>query len=392
MTSQNAPFVAPPPQGANSDPDSDPASENLEGAQTLQPAPSANAGLSDVKVHQAQGGMWHRLYVWTWIATLSVIGFTLLGLKTMPLHGYKGDLLDRVQVSVQVDRLLAILRGQVVPTTEGEAVVSMIPSLLESTEIYGMLPVRAADGNSAWRAYRARVPLTSGRGKIVVIVADLGLDDFATERAIDLPPAVTLEFSPYGRSLTRWALFAREKGHELLLSLPLEGLPESGIDAGDLELAQEQGAPETLHRLKSVLGRMTGYVGVTGGNPSSFFNNLEASRPVLRDISSRGLLFLAESSRTRQALSYARSLRMPTARLDTTFSEAQTREEIDERLRELTARARRSRSATIVRFAPLPTTLNALSDWLVALDDSRGYQVIPLTAVFAPSSGRQRSF
>ena len=381
MTSKNAPFVAPPPQDSSQG--SSDAPETSE---------SATSSLPEIKIRHARGGMWHRLYVWTWIATLSVIGFTMLGLKSISLHGYRGDLSDREQVSVQVDRLLAILRGQVVPTTEGGAVVSMIPSLLESTELYGMLPVRSADGNSAWRAYRARVPLTPGRGKVVVIVADLGLDDLATERAIDLPPAVTLEFSPYGRSLTRWALFAREKGHELLLSLPLEGLPQSGIEAGDLALVPAQGAPETMHRLKSVLGRMTGYVGVASGNPSNFFSDRSIFDPVLRDIASRGLLFLAASSESRQALSHARSLRMPAARLDTAFSQAQTREQIDEQLYELTRRARRRRTATIVRFAPLPVTLDALSAWLVALDDQRAYQVIPLTAVFAPSSGRQRSF
>ena len=385
MTSNNAPFVAPPPQNF-----SDAGSSDASG--TSEAVPTAELPLPAIRISQARGGMWHRLYVWTWIATLSIVGFMMLGLKTMSLHGYSGDLMDRVQVSVRVDRLLAILRGQVVPTTEGEAVVSMIPSLLESTEIYGMLPVRSADGNSAWQSYRARIPLTPGRGKVVVIVADLGLDDFATERAIDLPPAVTLEFSPYGRSLTRWALFAREKGHELLLSLPLEGLPQSGFDAGDLEIAKEQGTPKTMHRLKSVLGRMTGYVGVASGNPSNFFDDLDTSRPVLQDISARGLLFLAAPSQTRQALSYARSLRMPTARIDAALSQAQTREQIDDRLREITRRARRSRTATIVRFAPLPTTLDALSAWLLALDDTRGYQVIPLTAAFAPTSGRQRRF
>ncbi len=383
MTSQNTPFVAPPPQDSSDASDASDAPVSSETPAPLLPA---------VKVHQDHGGVWHRLYVWTWIATLSVIGFMVLGLKTISLHGYSGDMSEREQVSLQVDRLLAILRGQVVPATEGEAVVSMIPSLLESTEIYGMLPIRSADGNSAWRAYRARVPLTPGRGKVVVIVADLGLDDLATERAIDLPPAVTLEFSPYGRSLTRWALFAREKGHELLLSLPLEGLPQSGLEAGDLALVPAQGAPETMHRLKSVLGRMTGYVGVASGNPSNFFSDRSIFDPVLRDLASRGLLFLAASSQPRQALSHARSLRMPAARLDTAFSQAQTREQIDEQLYELTRRARRRRTATIVRFAPLPVTLDALSAWLVALDDQRAYQVIPLTAVFAPSSGRQRSF
>ena len=92
-------------------------------------------------------------------------------------------------------------------------------------------------GNRVWRAYRSRVPVTAGRGKIVVIVSGLGLDRRVTERAIDMPAVVTLEFSPYGRSLSRWALFARERGHELLLSLPVEGFPDSGIDAGNLQLS-----------------------------------------------------------------------------------------------------------------------------------------------------------
>ena len=88
----------------------------------------------------------------------------------------------------------------------------MIPSLLEPTEIYGMLPVRSDDVNRVWRAYRSRVPVTAGRGKIVVLVSGLGLDRRVTERAIDMPAVVTLGFSPYGRSLSRWAIICIARG------------------------------------------------------------------------------------------------------------------------------------------------------------------------------------
>ena len=349
---------------------------------------------------QARSSIWRKLYAWTWITTLIIIGATFLGFELLPPHSFSENFSDgRPKVSIRVDRTLAILRGQVIINSD-EEVISMIPSLLEPTEIYGMLPVRSDDGNRVWRAYRSRVPVTAGRGKIVVIVSGLGLDRRVTERAIDMPAVVTLEFSPYGRSLSRWALFARERGHEMLLSLPVEGFPDSGIDAGNLQLSVKQGASENIHRLKSALGRMTGYVGISTSNKSPFLADQVALSPILRDIAARGLLFLDSglldpktlSQSLRGSSSREATTRMPLAKLDLSLDQAQTREEIELALEKITSSTRGKSAATIIRFAPLPVTLEVLDEWLVLLDSSRGHQVIPLSAIFSANSGKQRRF
>ena len=368
---------------------------------TGDPSASASSeGQPALSFRQARSSIWRKLYVWTWITTLVIIGATFLGFKLLPPHSFSENFSDgRPQVSVRVDRTLAILRGQIIVNSD-EEVVSMIPSLLEPTEIYGLLPVRSEDGKRVWRAYRSRVPITAGRGKIVVIVSGLGLDRRVTERAIDMPAAVTLEFSPYGRSLSRWALFARERDHELLLSLPVEGFPDSGIDAGNLQLSVKQGASENIHRFKTALGRLTGYVGISTGHKSPFFSDQAIFSPILRDIATRGLLFLdvglldekALSQSLRASSSRNEASRLPLAKLDLSLDQAQTREEIELALEKITSSTRGKSAATIVRFAPLPVTLEVLDEWLVLLDSSRRHQVVPFSAIFSANSGKQKRF
>ena len=83
---------------------------------------------------------------------------------------------------------------------------------------------------------------------------------------------------------------------------------------------------------------------------------------------------------------------MPLAKLDLSLDQAQTREEIELALEKITSSTRGKSAATIIRFAPLPVTLEVLDEWLVLLDSSRGHQVIPLSAIFSANSGKQRRF
>lgn len=354
---------------------------------------------------QDRAGIWRKLYAWVWVVTISIVGFTILGFAMLPPHRFMENISDgRPQQSIQIDRLLAALRGQVIVDSQSE-IITLVPSLVEITDIYGLLPIRSISGDTPWQTYRAKEKITPGKGKVVVIISGMGLDQQATERAIDMPSAVTLEFSPYGRSLGRWALFAREKGHELLLSLPLEGSENSGIDAGNLEISIKHEIPENIHRLKTALGRMTGYIGISSGYNSPFLNEQDAMAPILRDIASRGLIIVNTDSLNNKQLARtfaqksaqtsknkAKSLKVPMANFDFSIDKAQTRETVEQTLQKITEKSRKNSTATIVRFSPLPVNLDAISEWLVQLENSPRHQVIPLSAIFSEKTNRQRKF
>ena len=96
------------------------------------------------------------------------------------------------------------------------------PALLEPGA-YGPLPKIGADGRTAIRAYARGHDRTDNRPRVGLIVGGLGMNQALTEETIRrLPGAVTLAFSPYATRIALLLDRARDKGMEMLVSLPLE--------------------------------------------------------------------------------------------------------------------------------------------------------------------------
>ncbi|HET6519758.1 MAG TPA: divergent polysaccharide deacetylase family protein, partial [Geminicoccaceae bacterium] len=89
---------------------------------------------------------------------------------------------------------------------------------------YGPLPRVGPDARAPHRVYaRGSDPAAGdGRPRVALLVTGLGLWSAATEVALNLPPAVSLAFSPYTPDLPGLLKRARGAGHEVLLVLPME--------------------------------------------------------------------------------------------------------------------------------------------------------------------------
>ena len=57
---------------------------------------------------------------------------------------------------------------------------------------------------------------------IALVIDDMGLDLRGSQRAVALPPYVTLSYIPYASNLRDQTREARDAGHELLLHMPME--------------------------------------------------------------------------------------------------------------------------------------------------------------------------
>jgi hypothetical protein len=67
----------------------------------------------------------------------------------------------------------------------------------------------------AWRRYASVYQATTEQPRIAVVLTGLGFSSRATKSAIeDLPPGVTLSFTPYVQKLPQWNAMARGNGHE----------------------------------------------------------------------------------------------------------------------------------------------------------------------------------
>ncbi len=254
------------------------------------------------------------------------------------------------------------------------------PDLLEPSP-YGPLPIRAADGRTPVQAYARPFLGDPDKPRIAIIVTKLGLSRARTEQAIaDLPPEVSLAFSPYGRGLEDWGRKARKAGHEVLLMIPMEpvGYPDS--DPGPLALMTMLTKAGNIDRLHRVLGRMTAYVGIVSEMGSRFTASPQALAPMIADLARRGLLVVDSRTTARSVLAdEARTAGLAVAVNDRIIDNIADPSEIDRYLRELETLALR-RGYALGMGRPYPVTIARIRAWAKGLSE-RGFVLAPVSAL-----------
>ena len=233
-----------------------------------------------------------------------------------------------------------------------------------------------------WERFRQPFNMDDKRPRIAVVLTGLGLSDSATEAAINqLPPAVTLSFSPYARGLERWIALARARGHEVMLDLPMEPTSFPNEDPGPQALLTSLSPQANLDRLDWVLSRGSAYVGLAGSMGSRFTASREAVEPVLREVNARGLIFLDRRTTEDSLVSaVAEAIGLPTAINNRSVDERQaSRVAIDARLAQI-ERIALTDGFAVAMAQPYPVTLDRLAEWTTELT-SRGFAVAPISAL-----------
>lgn len=238
----------------------------------------------------------------------------------------------------------------------------------------------APHGEPPWQHYAIPFDRDRAGPRIAVVMAGLGLSAAATEAAIkQLPPTVTLSFSPYARLLNQWIALARVNGHEVMLDLPME--PVTDDDPGPHALMTVLDKAQNLKRLDWLLKRGNSYVGVAGMMGSRFAASQEHMAPILENLNERGLLFLDNrSTEESTASTLAQNIGLPHVVNDRTLDAAQaSRLAINARLSEI-ERLARENGAAVAMAQPYPVTIERLRDWAVDIE-SRGFVLTPITAL-----------
>lgn len=252
-------------------------------------------------------------------------------------------------------------------------------ALIEETP-EGKLPVVASDGTRPVDRY-AR-PWSGARGtRIAIVIGGLGLSQTGTQRALNtLPEDITLAFAASGNSLFRWMPIARRGGHEILLQVPLEPFDYPENDPGRLTLVSHDSAAANLKRLHEAMGRMTNYTGIMNHLGGRFLADPEGLEPVMRDISSRGLLFLDDGS-SAQSLSatYAKAFGAPHAFADVVLDQEVSKAAVLKKLDELERIALRKGSAIGVASA-FNESVDAVTEWARAAP-GRGIEIVGVSVL-----------
>ena len=244
----------------------------------------------------------------------------------------------------------------------------------------GDLPKMGPDGRSPAEAYARPFNAVAGTPRISLIVGGLGMTQKHTLAAInELPPEVTLSFVPYATDLQGWINKARAAGHEVLLELPMEAYDYPNVDTGPQTLVTSAKPEENLRRLNILLGKTTGYFGVTNYQGAKFATDAAAATPVMKALKDRGLVFLHDGAAARSVLPQAADQ----TGLDFTVADRIVDAElsadaIDRELLALEALAIQNGKAIGVGFA-YPVTIEQFRLWAEGLK-AKGYQLAPASA------------
>jgi polysaccharide deacetylase 2 family uncharacterized protein YibQ len=254
-----------------------------------------------------------------------------------------------------------------------------IAGFIERTSA-GDLPKIGADGRTPAQVYARPFAGATDKPRIGLIVGGLGMTAKHTQIAIsELPPEVTLSFVPYAPNLQDWINKARAAGHEVLLELPMEAYDYPNVDTGPLTLVTSAKPEENVRRLNVLLGKASGYFGVTNYQGARFATDAAAATPVMKALKDRGLVFLHDGAAARSALPQAATQTgLDFTVADRIVDSELTADSIDRELLALEALAIQNGSAIGVGFA-YPVTIEQFRLWAEGLK-AKGYQLAPASA------------
>lgn len=243
----------------------------------------------------------------------------------------------------------------------------------------GILPIVSASGHKAYKLY-ARAFATTDKPKIAIIMTGVGISARGTDAAIrKLPGEVTLAFAPYGRDLELQVNEARSEGHEILLQVPMEPQDYPQSDPGPHTLRAGDAKGENMARLRWLMSRFTGYVGLTNFMGSRLQRDSASYGAVLEEINRRGLLFIDDGT-TADSMTdgISQRLRMPSAMADR-VAETDGRISLEQLLKDTEAIARK-RGRAIVTIPALPANIDRVAAYTRTLAE-RGVVLAPISAI-----------
>ena len=255
------------------------------------------------------------------------------------------------------------------------------PALEEAAADYPgkLLPRVGADRRSPMQAYAALSNPADIRPRIAILMGGIGMSVSESEDAIqNLPAAVSFAVSPYAYRPDPLLAQARQRGHEYLVSIPMEPQGYPLDDPGTRALMTGNSDAENMKLLDWALTRFGGYVGATGAlsglRGERFAASTPQMAPVLTDLAARGLLYIdPRPGEKRPPDVVGRGV-------DVVIDAPAVRTEIEAKLARLEQIAHDRGSAIGLAGMPRPVTVDRIAAWANTLA-SRGFALMPVSAV-----------
>ena len=255
-----------------------------------------------------------------------------------------------------------------------------VAGLYESASV-GLLPTRREEDNlTPFEAYKRPFQRQSDKPLLSFVIFDAGLSREQTEKIInDFPPEVTLVFSPYSRDLKLLTDVARQDGHEVWLTLPLETKNYPLDDPGPSSLLVNASAEQNKSRLISLLASTQGYAGFFSQKDHVFRREDAVVNPALQEIFERGLAIIDSNTSLYSFVGELAARRdYPNAKINLWLDDNLTAVALNQKTRQMIEFANANGKA-IVMLRSNPASLKALDKFLKSAA-AKDYQLAPASA------------
>lgn len=255
-------------------------------------------------------------------------------------------------------------------------VAAPAPEISETVE-GETLPKRGA-GNAIPATIYARAFTRNPEQKLLsIVVLDVGMNTQSMALIAALPKTTTLAFSPYAPDAQKRIDLLRSAGFEVWAMLPAMTISYPQEDPGPLGLVASLPPDEITRRLRAVLARTLGAVGLLLPAEETFSKKTVALSPVVAELDARGLR--AFSAHRADDPAYDKKIRRADLWLDAVADEAL----IQQALTKIPEMLEKKSTLVLVTTAR-PQTLVLLNRWLNAHPLKEPITLAPLSALWLP--------
>ncbi|MBL1146700.1 MAG: divergent polysaccharide deacetylase family protein [Pseudomonadota bacterium] len=224
-------------------------------------------------------------------------------------------------------------------------------------------------------------------GRIAVVMGEMGLSRSVTVQALEeLPPEISLAFSPYAENLPGLIFQAKNQNRSVLLEIPMEPYSFPDDDPGPAALLTRNSHPRNQAALEASLQKAEGISGVMPWMGQRFMATAEYVDPLIRMLRAKNLYMIdgttprdlrETAQKPTLAATTAQRYKLPYLGVDIVLDETATRAHIMRQLR-IAEEAARATDEPVIAFAqPYPVTVEVLRDWEKTLQ-TRNITLVPV--------------
>lgn len=214
---------------------------------------------------------------------------------------------------------------------------------------------------------------------VAIVIDDMGVDMLRSNKLLNIPEIYTVAFLTYAPNLQSQINFAKTKGKEILLHVPMEAT-NNIYDYGPEVLTTKNSHAINLELLNSMLERVSGYIGINNHMGSKFTADLALLSGVIEELSKKGLCFLdSKTTPLSKADEIVKHIKLPYATRDVFLDDSNKLEDIEKSLIKLEKIAKKKGFAVAIGH-PRDNTIKALEKWLPSIKN-KGLTSVPLSYI-----------